>query len=77
MELLLGFLRNPKYNLYDLLVFLENYINPLIESGVKWGFDIQYMLTGQLNRHPRAAMAFTAEDRTDYSEFYKSLLDSF
>ena len=77
MELLLGFLKNPKYNLYDLLVFLENYINPLLESGVKWGFDVQYMLTGQLNRHPRAAMAFTSEERTDYSEFYKSLLDSF
>lgn len=75
MELLLGFLKNPKYNLYSLLTFLEKYIIPLKESGVMWGYDIQYMLTGQLNRHPREAIAFTEEKRTDYCEFYKSLLD--
>ncbi len=77
MELLLGFLKNPKYNLYSLLTFLERYIIPLKESGVVWGYDVQYMLTGQLNRHPREAMAFTAEKRNDYCEFYKSLLDNF
>ncbi len=76
MELLLGFLKNPKYNLYSLLTFLEKYINPLKESGVVWGYDVQYMLTGQLNRHPREAMAFTAEKREDYCEFYKGLLDN-
>lgn len=76
MELLLGFLKNPKYSLYSLLTFLENYILPLRESGVVWGYDIQYMLTGQLNRHPREAMAFTAEKRHDYCEFYKTLLDN-
>ncbi len=76
MELLLGFLRNPKYNLYSILTFIEKYMLPLKESGIKWGYDIQYMLTGQLNRHPRAAMAFTADDRTDYCDFYKNLLDN-
>lgn len=77
MELLLGFLKNPKYNLYSLLTFIENYMVPLKESGIIWGYDIQYMLTGQLNRHPREAMAFTAENRRDYCEFYKSLLENF
>ena len=77
MELLLGFLRNPKYNLYSLLQFIENYMLPLRESGVVWGYDVQYMLTGQLNRHPREAMAFTADERHDYCEFYKGLLDNF
>lgn len=76
MELLLGFLKNPKYNLYSLLTFLEKCINPLKESGVVWGYDVQYMLTGQLNRHPREAMAFTADNRQDYCEFYKSLLEN-
>lgn len=76
MELLLGFLKNPKYNLYSLLTFLEKYIIPLKESGVVWGYDVQYMLTGQLNRHPREAMAFTADKRQDYCEFYKGLLDN-
>ena len=77
MELLLGFLKNPKYSLYSMLTFIENYMLPLKASGIVWGFDLQYMFTGQLNRHPRAAMAFTAEGRTDYCEFYKSLLDNF
>lgn len=75
MELLLGFLKNPKYNLYSLLAFIEKYMIPLRESGVVWGYDLQYMFTGQLNRHPREAMAFTAEGRGDYCEFYKELLD--
>ena len=77
MELLLGFLKNPTYNLYSLLTFIEKYMLPLKASGVQWGYDIQYMLTGQLNRHPRAAMAFTADNRTDYCDFYTSLLENF
>lgn len=77
MELLLGFLKNPKYNLYSLLTFIEHYMLPLKEQGIEWGYDLQYMFTGQLNRHPREAMSFTAEKRKDYCEFYKSLLDNF
>ena len=75
LELLLGFLKNPKYNLYSVLTFIEKYMIPLKESGVVWGFDLQYMFTGQLNRHPREAMAFTSQKRGDYCEFYKELLD--
>ncbi len=77
MELLLGFLKNPKYNLYGVLTFIEKYMLPLREQGVVWGYDLQYMLTGQLNRHPREAMDFTAQKRSDYCEFYKGLLDNF
>ncbi|MCQ4021559.1 MULTISPECIES: aldolase catalytic domain-containing protein [unclassified Ruminococcus] len=76
MELLLGFLRNPKYSLYDLLTFIEKQILPLKAQGVKWGFDIQYMLTGQLNQHPREAIAFTNANRTDYCNFFKSISDN-
>lgn len=76
-ELLLGFLKNPKYTLYSLLEFIEKYMIPLKESGVVWGYDLQYLFTGQLNRHPREAMTFTAEGRSDYCEFYKSLLENF
>ncbi len=76
LELLLGFLKNPKYNLYSVLTFIEKYMIPLKESGVTWGFDLPYMFTGQLNRHPREAIAFTAQKRGDYCEFYKELLDN-
>ncbi len=74
-ELLLGFLKNPKYNLYSILTFIEKHMVPLRQSGVIWGYDLQYMFTGQMNRHPREAMAFTAEGRGDYCNFYKELLD--
>lgn len=77
MELLLGFLKNPKYSIFPLLQFIEKYMVPLRQSGVVWGYDLQYMMTGQLNRHPREAMQFTAENRHDYSEFYKQLLENF
>lgn len=77
MELLLGFLKNPKYNLYSILTFIERYMLPLKAEGITWGADLQYMFTGQLNRHPREAIDFTADNRQDYCEFYKSLLENF
>lgn len=77
MELLLGFLKNPKYNLYPLLTFIEKYMLPLRESGVVWGYELQYFFTGLLNCHPREAIEFTEKQRSDYAEFYTNLLDNF
>lgn len=77
MELLLGFLKNPKYNIAPVLKFVEKYMLPLREAGVKWGYDVQYALTGRLNRHPGAAIDFTKENRKDYADFYQELLDRF
>ncbi len=77
MELLLGFLKNPKYNLYYLLRFIEKHMLPLKEQGVVWGYDLQYMFTGMLNRHPREAIEYTNQNRNDYSEFYKILLENY
>ncbi len=73
MENLLGFLRNPKYDIYPVIKFIENYMVPLKESGAKWGYDWQYMMTGILNQHPRTAIAFTNEDRKDYTNFWKEI----
>lgn len=70
MELLIGFLKNPKYNIYPVLQFLQNYIVPLKNEGLIWGYDVPYFVTGLLNQHPRTAIAFTGERRTDYTEFY-------
>lgn len=75
-ELLIGFLKNPKYNLYHILVFIEKYMTALREEGVKWGYDLAYMFTGLLNRHPREAIAFSSQDRKDYADFYKELLEN-
>lgn len=76
IELLMGFLKNPKYNIIYILEFIEKYMLALREEGVVWGYDIQYMLTGLLNRHPREAIEFTTLERKDYPEFYKGLLEN-
>lgn len=74
MELLLGFLRNPKYNIYPVLKFIEEYMIPMKEEGVVWGYDLQYLLTGIMNQHPRTAIAYTKEQRKDITEFYKEVV---
>ncbi len=75
MELLLSFLKNPKYNLFPVLNFIEQHMIPLKESGELWGYDIPYLLTGHLNQHPSAAIDYTKQGRTDYATFYTDLLD--
>ena len=73
MELLLGFLKNPKYSTFPVYQFLEKHINKLKADGVVWGYDHPYLLTGQLNQHPRTAIAYTKEQRKDLVEFYKEI----
>lgn len=72
-ELLLGFLKNPKFHLRPVLKCLQEQVVPMREK-INWGYDIPYMLTGQLDIHPRAAMAFlNGTAPTDYLAFYDSL----
>ena len=74
MELLLGFLRNPKFNVYPVIQFIEKHMNKLKEDGVVWGYDLQYLMTGLLNQHPRTAIQFTNEKRKDYAQFYQEVV---
>ena len=76
-ELLLGFLKYPKYRINPLLKFIEKHIVPMKESGVVWGYDVPYLLTGILNQHPKSAIQFSKEGRKDYNDFYLELLDNF
>lgn len=76
MELLLGFLKNPKYNLIPLLDFIEGHIQKLRDDGVVWGYDVPYLLTGRLNKHPRSAIEFIKEHKTGYSNMYLELLEN-
>ncbi len=75
MELLIGFLQNPKYNILPVLKFIEKQIIKLKNEGITWGYDIQYLLTGRFNLHPSSAISFTKDKRTDYATFYSELLD--
>jgi len=75
LELLLGFLHNPKYHLRPVLACVEEHIEPL-RADLLWGYDAPYMITGQLNQHPRAAMAFNASsDRGKLVKFYDSVIE--
>ena len=73
MELLLGFLRNPKYNIYPAIRFVDKYMMQLKAEGVVWGYDIPYLLTGQRNQHPSKAIEFIRECRTQYTDFLREL----
>ena len=75
LELLIGFLHNPKFRIRPILGCIQEHIEPLREK-LRWGFDIPYMITGQLNQHPRAAMKFTAGDnRKNIVKFYDSVIE--
>ncbi len=74
-ELLMGFLKNPRYDVTPILQFVEKHILELRKQGVVWGYDVPYALTGRLNQHPRAAIKFISDKRTDYAQFYHGLTD--
>jgi 4-hydroxy 2-oxovalerate aldolase len=75
LELLIGFLKNPKFNLSPILKFIQDYMLPLREQ-IEWGYIIPYMLTGILNEHPRTAIAYRESPNKDkYAEFYERLLE--
>ena len=74
MELLLGFLRNPKFNLRPVLDCIQNTILPMREQ-FDWGPSVPYMITGQMNRHPRSAMAWrSGPTPDDYLNFFDQTL---
>ena len=75
MELLLAFLKNPKYKLPHILRFAEKYMPVIRQQGAVWGFNPAYLLTGSLNRHPSSAIRFTEEGRGDYAAFFNELLE--
>ncbi len=73
MELLIGFLRNPKFHIRPIYAFLQDHIEPL-RKNIEWGPYVQYMITGMLNQHPRSAIAARASDQRDrYVDFYDKL----
>lgn len=76
MELLLSFLRNPKYNKIAIMNFVEKHMDKLREQGAVWGYDIPYLLTATMNSHPSSAIQFIKEKRTDYAIFYQELMDN-
>ncbi len=74
LELIMGFLKNPKFDIRPILDVISKEFIPLREK-IEWGYIIPYMITGILDEHPRAAMALRDGDKKEnYREFYESLV---
>jgi 4-hydroxy 2-oxovalerate aldolase len=75
LELLLGFLKNPKFRVRPVLECISAHLAPLKKT-VDWGYSIPYMITGQLNQHPRAAIEMLAGDAPeDIVAFYDEMFE--
>lgn len=77
LELLLGFLKNPKFQLRPVLECIRDHFMPLEKNGgMEWGYRIPYMITGQMNQHPRAAIKMRAGDNPDdIVAFYDQMVE--
>lgn len=73
LELLIAWLKNPKYNLEPLIDCIENDFVALAQE-IEWGYLIPYMITGILNEHPRVAIALReSEHKDEYGDFFRKL----
>jgi len=74
LELLIGFLKNPKYDIRPILDIIAKEFIPLREK-MEWGYIIPYAIAGMLDEHPKSAIALRESDKKEnYREFYESLL---
>lgn len=79
LELLISFLKNPKFDIRPILDVIGKYILPLQEK-IEWGYSIPYMVAGILNLHPQESMELLCLDkddprRNDFRSFYEKCLD--
>ena len=73
-ELMLGFLKNPKYDIRPILDVISKEFVPL-QKNIEWGYFIPYAITGILDEHPRTAIALRESDKKEnYREYYESLV---
>jgi 4-hydroxy 2-oxovalerate aldolase len=75
LELLIGFLKNPKFKLSPILRAIEEQMLPM-QKNIEWGYLIPYMVTGMLNEHPRAGIEVRkTRDKDKYAKFYEEIRD--
>ena len=75
LELLLSFLKNPKFDIRPVIEIIQEIFIPL-KAEIEWGYHIPYMITGILNEHPRSGMkAMAAEKLPNLRQYYEDLLD--
>jgi 4-hydroxy 2-oxovalerate aldolase len=64
LELLIGFLKNPKFDIRPIFEVLGSDIVPLRET-IEWGYLVPYMICGILNMHPKDAMELMGLKKDD------------
>ncbi len=75
-ELLLTFLKNPKYRVRPIIKAIQDEIIPL-QKELSWGYYVPYLTTGYLNLHPSSAIKhMESEDQNDYITFFDKTIDS-
>ena len=75
LEILIAFLKNPKYRLLPILDVIQNWVAPL-QKEIDWGYHIPYLITGAMNEHPRSAIAWmNSDEKDDFVKFMKSMHD--
>ena len=75
LELLLSFLKNPKFDIRPILEVIQEFFMPL-KSETEWGYHIPYLITGILDEHPRSGIkAMAAKEMPDLRKFYEDLRD--
>jgi len=73
LELLLSFLKNPKFKVRPLIECIQNEIFPWSKK-IDWGYSIPYMITGTMNQHPRTAMALMeSDDKEKIVEYFDTI----
>ncbi len=76
LELLLSFLKNPKFDVRPIIACIEKNVFPWSKK-IDWGYSIPYMVTGTMNQHPRTAMAVMESDKKDeVLEYYDDIVNS-
>lgn len=74
-ELLVDFLKNPKFDVRPIFDLIEAYFADL-KRELRWGYEIPYAVTGCLNKHPKAALAFMKDPGGKaLREFYDELCE--
>ena len=77
-ELLLSFLKNPKFRLCPVMELVEKYFVEMKQK-LQWGYELPYMVTGSLNKHPRQGIAHVKAKRAgtapSITEFYDMITD--
>ncbi len=76
LELLLGFLKNPKFDIRPILDLISEEFIPLRKK-IEWGYIIPYAIAGMMNEHPRDAIALRKSDKKEnYREFYEGFTNT-